>query len=489
MPEDQSRQIPLRPNSEPRKQSEVAEAQHQSEEQHRLILEGALDYAIFTIDQQGQIRTWSPGAEAVFGWSAKEAVGQKFAMTFTPEDRAEGVPEKELAEAEKTGQAPDVRWHLRKDGSRAFLDGWTRLLRRIGTEPPTFLKVGQDMTDRREAEARLRESEERLRQFATHSTHLLWTLDLKTRAVTQLGANPDPRRSPFIKAPATQDEWLDAIHPEDRERIQKSIDEVSLGEVRSEEYRIIRPNHQIRWLRDTFFPILDEQGRVRQLGGILQDVTKVSGSLVYVIGNETSSDDLAEILRDAGYNVRGFASSDSFLEAAAVLAPGCVVCDIRLAGSSGLTIPHEIKSQRRDLPVIVVGEMERDPMIGVKAMKAGAADFVTVPYEAKDILLAVASVAGQMRDADAKDQEEEMAKAQVRALPERELAVLKGLLAGGTNKSIGQELNLSPRTVEIYRSRVMHRLNVNSLPELVLVAAKGGLSATASKARSDGWED
>ena len=124
-----------------------------SEERHRLIVESALDYAIFAADPEGTIASWSPGAEAVFGWTAEEAVGQATAITFTPEDRESGVPEKEHATARRDGSAPNVRWHLRKDGSRIFIEGTNRHLADTDGRTRGFLKIGQDATERRELES------------------------------------------------------------------------------------------------------------------------------------------------------------------------------------------------------------------------------------------------------------------------------------------------------------------------------------------------
>lgn len=132
----------------------AAEALRRSEEDLRAILESALDYAIFTTDPEGNILTWSPGAEAVFGWTAREAIGEDSAMTFTPEDREHGVPREELAQARDKGFAPNVRWHVRNDGRRVFIEGSTRPLGSEGTSPRGFLKIGQDVTDRKQWEER-----------------------------------------------------------------------------------------------------------------------------------------------------------------------------------------------------------------------------------------------------------------------------------------------------------------------------------------------
>ncbi|HEV7265302.1 MAG TPA: PAS domain S-box protein [Falsiroseomonas sp.] len=127
-------------------------ALRESEERLRLIVEGARDYAIFTMDVQGRIDTWLPGAANVFGWSREEAVGQPVAVTFTPEDREGGEHEEELETARREGRAPDVRWHLRKDGSRVFIEGSVTALRRPDGGIRSFLKIGQDVTGRRAAE-------------------------------------------------------------------------------------------------------------------------------------------------------------------------------------------------------------------------------------------------------------------------------------------------------------------------------------------------
>ena len=90
---------------------------------YRLVVKNAPDYAIFTMDLEGIIRTWNPAAARIMGYSEAEIVGQTAALIFTAEDRAAGVPEREMRKARETGKAEDVRWHLRKDGSRFWANG------------------------------------------------------------------------------------------------------------------------------------------------------------------------------------------------------------------------------------------------------------------------------------------------------------------------------------------------------------------------------
>jgi PAS domain S-box-containing protein len=142
-----------------RPQGRAEAARRESEERCRLIVEEARDYAILTMRPDGVVDSWSPGAESIFGWRAAEIIGRPVQVTFTPEDRAAGVPEREMATARVEGVAPDVRWHLRKDGARVLVDGTTRALRDDEGGLRCFLKIGQDVTRLRETEARVRDDQ------------------------------------------------------------------------------------------------------------------------------------------------------------------------------------------------------------------------------------------------------------------------------------------------------------------------------------------
>ncbi|MBS0641244.1 MAG: PAS domain S-box protein [Acetobacteraceae bacterium] len=144
---------------------EMEAALRESEQRLRLIVENAHDYAIFVTDADDRITDWQTGAAAVFGWSAAEAIGQPGRILYVPEDRAQDVPEKELQTARIQGIAPNVRWHQRRDGTRVFIEGSVTALRGADGSVSGFLKIGQDVTDRRAAEERLRKSEAELRRL------------------------------------------------------------------------------------------------------------------------------------------------------------------------------------------------------------------------------------------------------------------------------------------------------------------------------------
>jgi PAS domain S-box-containing protein len=334
-----------------------------------------------------------------------------------------------------------------------------------------------DVTERKEADTRLRESEERFRTFAQHSMDVLWILDLETSRLTYLspaferlwGESPDT----MMRDP---DHWLDTIHPEDRASAAGALERVRYGEVATHEYRIVRADGSVRCIRDTFFPIRDEDGQVYRAGGIAQDVTKRGGSPVYVVdGDDVSREQLALVMKGAGYEVKAFASARAFLEVVPVLLSGCVLVDTRALEAGDLAIPQALKHRRFELPVIVAGISHGDVGRAVGAMKAGAIDFLDIPYDREMLLGAVASALADIRDAAEHDRAGELARTRIAGISAREREVLNGLLAGGTNKTIAKDLGISPRTVESHRAHVMERLGARTLPEAVLTAAAGGL--------------
>ncbi|WP_046865939.1 CheR family methyltransferase [Microvirga massiliensis] len=161
------------------------EALRSREERFRLIVESARDYAIFTTDQTGRIDEWFAGAKSVFGWTAEEAIGQNPAMIYTPEDRAGGVWEREFATARETGTAPDMRWHVRKDGSRVFIEGSVWALHDATGRFRGTMKIGQDVTERRRSEEALKASENQAKLLVAELQHRVRNTLAVVRSIAQ----------------------------------------------------------------------------------------------------------------------------------------------------------------------------------------------------------------------------------------------------------------------------------------------------------------
>jgi PAS domain S-box-containing protein len=231
-----------------------------TEERFRFILEHALDYAILVTDAEDRITDWLPGAEAVFGWTAEEAVGQPSSIIFTPEDRASHVDEDEVETARREGTAPNRRWHIRKDGERVFIDGTVTALRGDGGEVRGFLKIGQDVTERRRIEEALRESEVRFRHMADSAPALIWMTDADGRVIFA-----NMHYDHMFGRPAAQilgRGWEEIVLPEDLDRHSAAFLEAFRARAPFRtETRMRDRTGQVRWLRCEGVPRLDDAGR------------------------------------------------------------------------------------------------------------------------------------------------------------------------------------------------------------------------------------
>ena len=252
---------------------------HVSEDRFRLVVERVLDYAIFLTDAEDRITDWLPGAEAVFGWSREEAQGQLSRIVFTPEDRAAGESEKEMETARRDGVAPNVRWHVRKDGTRVFIEGSVTALHDDQGQVSCFLKIGQNVTERRRTADALRESEERFRQFADASSDVLWIRNAETLRFEYVG--PAFERIYGVPSGKVNEGdgmrlWIRLILPQDRHRVLEAVRAVRAGDPLTYEFRIRRPvDGEERWIENTDFPLFDTAGRVQRIGGIGADITEV----------------------------------------------------------------------------------------------------------------------------------------------------------------------------------------------------------------------
>ncbi|GEP03848.1 PAS domain S-box protein [Methylobacterium oxalidis] len=241
-----------------------------SEERFRLVVENARDYAIFTTDPEDRITDWYPGAEFVFGWKAREVIGQPAAITFTPEDREAGEDSEETANAAREGSAPNVRWHLRKDGTRVFIEGMTTALHHPDGSLRGFLKIGQDVTKRRAADRALRESEERFRAFVTASSDVVYRMSSDWSEMQELEG-----RGFLYNTPEPNRAWMDHyIHPDDQPVVQAAINQAIRTKTMFElEHRVRRADGSLGWTDSRAVPLLDEQGEITAWFGAASDVT------------------------------------------------------------------------------------------------------------------------------------------------------------------------------------------------------------------------
>lgn len=341
-----------------------------------------------------------------------------------------------------------------------------------------FIGAAIDITAQRHNEAAIRSSEALFRSFADNSSNLIWIGDrAEGRIVYCSAAYEKIRGVPCPQTPTSFAEWMEDVHPDDRQQVEHALALAGEGEVAQLEYRIVRATDgTIRSLRETIFPILDGHGAVARIGGITEDLSRDEVRQAYIVCSRAAeARRLADLVRAEGYHARSFASRSAFLDVAPVLAPGCVLVDLRTAKDEGLSIPRELKARSIPLPAIAVDAQGADVDTAVAAMKAGAVDYLVLEDEGAArarLAKAMAECLGAVRPTS----RDESASARLARLTPREREVLLGLVQGGTNKSIGQKLGISPRTVELHRSQVMNRLNASSLTELLQIALAAGMA-------------
>ena len=196
--------------------------------------------------------------------------------------------------------------------------------------------------------------------------------------------------------------------------------------------------------------------------------------IIHVIDDDAAMrDSLAFLLDVNGYKALLYESANVFLEQASLEAVTCVVSDIRMPGVNGIELVRRLKGRGSSCPVILITG-HGDVALAVEAMKTGAVDFIEKPFDDADILEAIRSALSApplIQDNTAKKD----AEARLSELSPRERDVLRGLVAGKINKVIAHDLNISPRTVEVYRANLMAKTGARGMTELMRIALAAGL--------------
>src|SRR5208337_3282232 len=195
----------------------------------------------------------------------------------------------------------------------------------------------------------------------------------------------------------------------------------------------------------------------------------------YIVDDdEAVRDSLSALLTSNTYTVKSFGSAPEFLAAAPSLPLGCLIVDIRMPEMDGLELQQRLGERGLDFPLIVISGHGEVPL-AVRAMKAGAVDFIEKPFSSEAILNSLDLALSRLAAPNEQDLVAASAAAKLTLLSSRERQVLEGLLAGRPNKTIAYDLAISPRTVEIHRARVMDKMGARSLSELVRFALAAGV--------------
>ena len=200
----------------------------------------------------------------------------------------------------------------------------------------------------------------------------------------------------------------------------------------------------------------------------------MTGTVHVVDDDEAVRDSLRFLLEREGFAVQTYGDARALL-ATALPPAGCVLTDFRMPEIDGLQLQAQLANRGARLPVIVM-TAHGDVPVAVRALKAGAVDFLEKPFDDGELVDAVRRALDANRDALACAMAAETATQKLARLTPRELDVLDLVVAGKSNKEIGRTLGTSPRTIDVHRARVFHKLEAESLPDLVhlVLTAKAG---------------
>jgi FixJ family two-component response regulator len=193
----------------------------------------------------------------------------------------------------------------------------------------------------------------------------------------------------------------------------------------------------------------------------------IGENVVYVVDDDPAvRDAVCWLMKTVSLPTRAFGCADEFLESVQADPAGCVITDVRIPGMSGLDLQKKLVERYPDLPVIVItghGDIE----MAVRAMKSGAFDFIQKPFNDQELVDCVHRAIEKSAVIDQRKSEGSRTRERIGLLTEREHQVLDLILAGNMNKQIAHELTISEKTVEVHRARVMKKLEVRTVAELV----------------------
>jgi FixJ family two-component response regulator len=188
---------------------------------------------------------------------------------------------------------------------------------------------------------------------------------------------------------------------------------------------------------------------------------------------------LSRVLREEGWVVETFGSAEAFLARPERPAAGCLVLDVSMPGLDGIALQHQLAAAGESLPIVFVTGHGDIPM-SVKAIKAGASDFLTKPVQAQALVAAIHAAIAQDQSARDADIDSADARQRLKRLTPREREVLAAVTAGRRNKQIADDLGVVEQTVKFHRARIMERMQAANVAELMHMAARLGIGSPSS---------
>ena len=259
--------------------TEAQEALKTSEERFRMLIEGVKDYAIFMLDADGRVMTWNNGAGRIKGYHTEEILGKHFSTFYQPEDIQADRPKQGLRRAVAEGRFEEEGWRLRKDGSRFWANVVITALKDRSGRLQGFAKVTRDITERKQAEEKLRRSEAYLAEGQRLSRTGSWAWDVSSGDLYWsqeffriFGLDPETAKMSY-------EMFLEIVHPEDRpalkQRFEQAVREKSDF---ANSFRIVCPDGSTKHIHSLSHPVLNESGDVIEYVGTVIDSDRTARS-------------------------------------------------------------------------------------------------------------------------------------------------------------------------------------------------------------------
>ena len=206
-----------------------------------------------------------------------------------------------------------------------------------------------------------------------------------------------------------------------------------------------------------------------------------SDSNVYVVDDDPPVlQAVSRLLRSAGFQVFGYSSARRFLDRHDSTAPGCLVLDMAMPGLNGLDVQQTLLAAQESLPIIFLSGRADVPAT-VRAMKQGAADFLTKPFEKDELVQAVRAALAKDRVARQANEEVAEIRRRLATLTPREHEVLRHVISGSLNKQTAVDIGAAEKTIKVHRARVMNKMQVESVAELVRLAERAEIAPATPK--------
>jgi len=202
-----------------------------------------------------------------------------------------------------------------------------------------------------------------------------------------------------------------------------------------------------------------------------------TGTIFVVDDEELVRRGLSRLLRAAGYRVETFASARAFLDRVTEADVGCLVLDVQMPDLNGLELQETLAQAGRSVPIVFITG-HGDIPTSVRAMKAGALDFLSKPFDEKDLLAAIDRGLESARQQSAEKEMADELRVRLATLTPREHEVMLQVITGALNKQIAARLGTTEKTIKVHRGRVMHKLHVQSVADLVRLCEKVGIRVT-----------